>query len=174
MGLFAEMQPIYAAHGIPIFPVMTAGGAKRPAIKGYLKVGPTVSEQLALRFPNVDALGFALGKRSKIAVLDVDSRDERVLADALSKHGDTPIIVRSGSGNYQAWYTHNGETRRIRPFAEKPIDILGGGFVVAPPSMGAIGRYEFIAGGLDDLDRLPKMRGLTADSLLRPDAGAAL
>ena len=55
-------------------------------------------------------------------------------------------------------YRHNGETRRIRPVPGLPIDILGGGFAVAPPSMGARGRYQFLQGSLADLDRLPRLR----------------
>ena len=96
-----------------------------------------------------------------------NSTDERTLADALDRHGPTPIIVRSGSGNHQAWYRWNGEKRRIRPDRDRPIDILGYGFVVAPPSHGTKSNYKFIQGGLDDLDHLPVLRGIkTATSLL--------
>lgn len=41
-----------------------------------------------------------------------------------------------------------------------PIDILGGGYVVAPPSRVGAGRYEFIQGSLDDLGSLPVMHNL--------------
>lgn len=166
MSAFADWQPRYAEHGVATFPVTMAGGEKRPAVKGYLKLGADVSRQLVMRFPDADALGFALGSRSRVTVLDVDSPDERVLADALGRHGDTPIIVRSGSGNFQGWFRHNGEGRKIRPFAKEPIDILGGGFVVAPPSRASRGRYEFITGGLDDLDSLPVLAGLPSDIVL--------
>jgi hypothetical protein len=82
---------------------------------------------LALRFPVNDAFGFALGRRTRITVLDIDSPDERVLSDALAKHGCSPFIVRSGSGNWQAWYRHGGEGRHVRPWGgEPPIDVLGG------------------------------------------------
>jgi len=69
----------------------------------------------------------------------VDTPDERVLADALGRHGPTPLVIRSGSGNWQAWYRNGGEPRRVRPWADKPIDILGDGFTVAPPSRGVQG-----------------------------------
>lgn len=153
-GAFAEWQPRYAEHNVATFPVTEN---KIPAVKGYLKIGLRASEQLALRFPANDAFGFAC-RRNRITVLDVDAPDERLLADALDQHGHTPFIVRSGSGNFQAWYRHNGEKRRVRPDPEKPIDILGDGFVVAPPSVGSNGRYEIIQGTLEDLDRLPTMR----------------
>jgi hypothetical protein len=159
LGPFAAWQPRYAAHGIATFPVLD----KRPAVNGYLKLGVEVSRRLAEKFADSDGIGFALGRRSMITVLDVDTQDKRVLAAALDRHGHTPIIVRSGSGNHQGWYRWNGERRVIRPEPDKPIDILGGGFVVAPPSRGARSNYQFIDGSLDDLNRLPIMRGLPAN-----------
>lgn len=155
-GLFACWQPRYAEHRVPTFPVDLA--AKRPRVRGYLKIGSSISAQLALRFPDVDAFGFPCGKRSRITVLDVDTTEERVLADALDRHGPTPFIVRTASGKWHGYYRHNGEGRRIRPVARVPIDILGGGYAVAPPSRGARGQYEIVQGRLDDLDRLPVMR----------------
>ena len=49
-----------------------------------------------------------------------------------------------------------------------PIDLLGAGLTIAPPSVVAKGQYEIIQGSLDDLDRLPIMRGLE-DRLYRRD-----
>lgn len=158
-GVFAEWQPVYAEHGIATFPVSIVGKDKRPAVKGYLKLGSKVSGQLPIKFPEHDAIGLAC-RRNRITVLDVDTPDERVLADGLAKHGPTPFIVRSGSGNFQAWYRRNGESRRIRPDPRVPVDVLGDGYVVAPPSRGSRGVYEIIAGKLDDLDCLPAMRPL--------------
>jgi hypothetical protein len=158
MGTFADWQPRYAEAGIATFPVRVDGSSKKPAVKGYLRVGQPGSKQLLLRFGGFDAFGFGLGSRSKITVLDVDSNDEKVLAGALARHGTPPIIVRSGSGNFQAWFKHGGEGRRIRPFPGKPVDILGGGYVVAPPSRGSVAPYTFIQGGLDDIERLPVMK----------------
>ena len=156
MGAFAEWQPQYAAHGIVTFPVVVAGKVKKPAVKGYLKLGKDVSSQLAIRFPEHDGIGLAC-QRNRITVLDVDTSDERELADGLSRHGSTPFIVRSGSGHFQAWYRNGGERRHIRPDPSRPVDILGNGYVVAPPSMGSRGRYQIIQGTMDDLDRLPAM-----------------
>jgi hypothetical protein len=104
------------------------------------------------------------GERSRVTVLDIDTSDERVLADALNRHGPTPIIVRTASGKFHGWYRHNDERRRIRPWGDDlPIDLLGtGGFVIAPPSATQFGCYEFVQGSLDDLARLPRMRGLDA------------
>lgn len=167
---FADWQPLYAARGIPTFPVRADNGNKRPAVKGYLQVGPRRSRVLAEKFPNAPALGLACGEPSKITVLDVDTPDERILADALDRHGHTPFVVRSGRQHFQAWYRHNGERRRAgkaRLWADKPIDVLGAGYVVAPPSRVGTGTYEIIEGRLDDLDRLPVARGLEIASTPR-------
>lgn len=172
MGIFGEFQRAYAARGVATFPVIIEQGEKRPAIKHYSKIGMRGSEQLALRFGDHDALGFMCGQRSGVTVLDVDATDKSVLADALTRHGDTPLVVRSGSGNWQAWFRHNGERRMIRPWADRPIDVLGGGYVVAPPSRGARGHYEIIRGSLDDLERLPCIRGLPRAAEKPPRTGA--
>jgi hypothetical protein len=101
------------------------------------------------------------GPRSRVTVLDIDAPDERLLADALDRHGNTPFIVQTASGKYHVYYKHNGERRRIRPWPDRPIDLLGAnGFVVAPPSLTARGAYTIIEGKLDDLDRLPPIRGI--------------
>lgn len=146
---FARWQPEYSRAGVACFPVTPD---KTPAIRNYLKIGHPGSAQLVRRFGDAEAFGFALGRRSGLTILDIDTPDERVLADALDRHGSTPIVVRSASGNWQAWYRHDGERRLIRPDPERPIDILGGGFVVAPPSRVTKGEYGFVQGGLEDFD----------------------
>jgi hypothetical protein len=145
---------------------------KTPAVRGYLKIGLSASEQFAIKFPAADSFGLAC-KRSKITVVDVDTPDERMLADALSEFGPSPFIVQSGSGNWQAWYRHRGEGRRVRPDPARPIDILGDGFVVAPPSETTNGRYTLVEGSLDDLDQLPAMRRPAVAPLTTPAASRA-
>jgi Bifunctional DNA primase/polymerase, N-terminal len=159
-GIFAAWQPAYAARNIPTFPVLISAETKRPAVRGYLKLGLDYSRQLATRFPANDAFGFAPGRRSKITVLDIDSSDERVRDHAFARHGEPAILVRTLSGHWHGWFKYAGEGRRIRPWPQHPVDVLGGGYVVAPPSRGAAGSYEFIVGGLDDLDRLTTLRSL--------------
>ena len=157
-GVFQTFQPQYAAHRIATFPVVD----KRPAVRGYPRIGLRASAELASKFVDAPALGFMCGRRSRVTVLDIDTCDERLLADALSRHGPTPIIVRTASGKWHAWYRHSNERRRIRPWGDDlPIDLLGsGGFVIAPPSTTGRGSYEFIHGGLHDVTKLPRMRGL--------------
>jgi hypothetical protein len=151
---FPNWQADYAAHGVATFPV---DANKRPMVSRYNKFGLVGSSKIAGKFANAPAIGFMCGKRSGVTVLDVDTKDERVLADAVDRHGKTPVIARSGSGHFQAWYRHTGERRLIRPRRDVPIDILGGGFVVAPPSRIAKGSYQFIQGSLDDLESLPTL-----------------
>ena len=133
---------------------------KKPRTKGYLKVGRVGSHQLALKFPAATAIGFALGKRTRITVLDVDTTCERTRDNAFARHGEPAIVVRTLRGHWQGWYRHNGEGRQIRPWSGQPIDLLGAGFVVAPPSQGPHGRYAFVQGGLDDLARLSPLKGI--------------
>jgi len=163
-GTFAEWQPKYAACGISTFPVR----GKVPAVRGYLRIGADLSRELAIRCADASAFGIAL-RRARLVVVDVDTPDERVLANALDRHGPTPFVVRSGSGNFQAWYRRRQEGRRIRPDPTVPVDILGDGFVVAPPSMGARGQYRIIEGTLADLAGLPVLRNAPV-AIQREDA----
>jgi hypothetical protein len=165
--VFRDWQPQYAAHGIATFPVRI-GDHKVPAIKGWQQIGLRGSAKLAQTMADADAFGFCPGKRSGLTILDVDDSDQRTLAEALDGHGSTPLIVRSGSGKFHAWYRWNGEKRLIRPYPDKPIDILGAGFVVAPPSKGTRSNYEFIEGGLDDLIHLPSLRNPTPSTDRQP------
>jgi hypothetical protein len=162
---FALWQPTYAERGIATFPVevviVDGKPVKKPMIRGYSNVGLPGSRALVTKFADVGLFGFMCGPRSKLTVLDVDSTSEAVLGHAIARHGITPIVVRTASGKYHAYYRHNGERRRIRPFPGLPIDILGaGGFAVAVPSETASGHYEFIECSLDDLDQLPVMQPL--------------
>jgi hypothetical protein len=171
---FLNWQPLYAAHDIPTFPVQIEPDRKKPMVARYCRFGIPASAEISRKYPDATAFGFMVGKRTGLTVLDIDTKDAGVLADALNLHGQTPIVIRSGSGHHQAWYKHNGEGRQIRPFGpDYPIDILGGGFVVAPPSRGGEGNYRFIQGGLDDIDRLPVMRNIHLDissSPISPDS----
>ena len=85
--------------------------------------------------------------------------------------GSSPVITRTASGKFHAYYRHNGEGRKIRGvMVGRDVDVLGGGMAIAPPSEGQKGRYEFIQGGLADFSNLPVMRGIAADILVSPGA----
>jgi hypothetical protein len=173
---FAFWQPTYAKHRIATFPVRAD---KKPAISHYQKVGLRGSQQLAFKFAAANAFAFMCGPRSRITVLDVDTTDERVLADALDRHGRTPVVVHTASSKWHAYYRHNGERRRIRPWPDLAIDLLGAnGFVIAPPSQTESGCYQFTEGSLDDLDRLPIMCAVENDNrppaMAQPDSASPL
>jgi hypothetical protein len=166
-GLFPQFQPAWAAHNIATFPikieVIDGKLEKKPAVKNYGRMGLPASADLARkpRFANHDALAFIAGQRSRITVLDVDTTDEKILIDALDRHGRSPLIVRTASGKYHCYYRHAGERRMVRPWKSLPIDILGGGMAVAPPSMLKSGEsYQIIEGSLADIERLPPILGL--------------
>jgi hypothetical protein len=153
MSTFVTFQPIYAAHGIATVPVDAVN--KRPLVKAPQRIEIRDSARLALKFRHA-GVGFWAGKRNGITVLDVDA-GETELADAMARWGESPLVVRSPSGGFHAYYKHNGEARAIR-IESKPWDILGSGLVIAPPSRRADSScYEIIQGSLDDLDRLPVM-----------------
>jgi hypothetical protein len=172
-GIFSKWQPRYAEHGIATFPVRIEGKDKRPMNQGYQRTGLRGSAELGKKFTDAQALGIILGARNNIELVDIDTKDERALADALSTYGDTPIISRTASGGgYHAWYRYSdgawkphGKSRRaIRPDRTKPFDFLATGMAVVPPSVGPLGRYEFIRGGLDDVGALkPLARPVPAE-----------
>src|SRR5262249_35984963 len=137
----------------PTFPVNN----KKPAVKRFLE---RKHERWWLdKFGHCNGIGFANGELSGLFVVDLDSTEPAIVREGFRLFGETPIIIQSGSGKFQAWYkwTPQCPPRRIRPLGnDLPIDLLGkGGFTVAPPSAGRIRDYGFIAGGLADLGRLP-------------------
>jgi hypothetical protein len=152
---FALWQSHYAEHAIATIP---CDQSKRPLVKNPEKFGRSASAEIAAKFSAASAFGYYAGTRNGISVPDVDTTDEKVLATALGRHGASPIIVRTGSGKFHALYRHNGERRSIRAWDGLPIDLLGAGLCIAPPSVVTKGRYEIVEGHLDDLDRLPIMR----------------
>src|SRR5262245_57017278 len=111
-GIFGEWQSQYANYGIATYPVEFIAKSegkfdKKPAVSAYDRIGLRYSGQLATSFSSANGLAFQAGARSRISVLDIDSNSENVLADALDQHGQSPIVIRTASGNHQAWYKHN-------------------------------------------------------------------
>src|SRR5438477_2709408 len=155
MGTFAEWQPRYAERGVATFPVSITADQKKPRTAGYLRTGLGGSALLAIKFAEAQAFGFACGPQNRLTIVDMDDSDERIIDEAERLFGVSPLLWRTGGGKYAAAYRFNGERRRIRPIRSLPTDLLGGGFVVAPPSAGAKQPYEIIRGTLADLDCLP-------------------
>jgi hypothetical protein len=170
-GIFAQWQPEYAARGLATFPHDASNVDRRkPTVSNYRTMGLPASRQMALRFPNADGFAFMAGARNRITVLDIDARGaeaDRVLADAMRRYGQARVVVRTGRDGRHAYYRNAGEPRKIRPDLATPIDLLGDGPVVLPPSKGSQFAYEIIHGTLDDLAALTPLR---RDGAI-PDAG---
>lgn len=163
MSIFQQWQPKFAEFGIPTFPM--DGSSKKPRVSHYQKIGGKASSSLVNKFSTATAIGFVAGKKSRLTILDIDKPCEKLLADCLSLHGQSPLIARTASGKYHIYYAYNGEKRSIRPFhdetgADLPIDVLGDGIAIAPPSMSKGNAYEFIEGDLYSVPTLQPMIGL--------------
>lgn len=161
-GLFHSWQPEYEAAGIAAIPADAT--KKTPSVTNYLKMGIPAARNLAQKYPDFEALGFAPGERSGVVVLDLDEPGEQIVAEAFDQFGPSPVLVQTASGKHHAWYKWNGERRKIgKVMPGRKADILGGGFVLAPPSRTALGQYRFIQGSLADVGSLPIMRSILPD-----------
>jgi hypothetical protein len=177
MGVFTEWQGKYAAAGIATVPI----DPETKLFRGpWNKIGFPASTALTrkTKYQDCNGIGFACGPRSGITDVDVDAPDPELLQETLRRHGESPIVIQTASGKFHIWYRHNGERRSVRKLAslswgrDVPIDILGGGLSVAPPTTNSKGQYRFVRGSLEDVQHLPTLRGLdttTADLVLPDD-----
>ena len=171
-AIFGHHAPVYADAGLPTFPVDTR--AKRPRVKRWQ--GTTLRHSRAwARSPELgaaDGLGLLMGKPSGIVEIDVDAVGTAWLGAAVDRFGDTPAVIQTASQKHKLWYRHNGEGRHIRPLTGWPIDALGDGYSICPPServdLGT--SYRFLHGSLADVGCLPKIREGAFD--LRPTRAA--
>jgi len=116
---------------------------------------------MMLRFPDAPGIAAMAGARNRLTVIDIDEHGpagERLLADVQRQFGNSRFIVRTGSGGFHCYHRHAGEGRKIRPDPRRPIDLIGGGPIVLPPSRGFRGNYEIIHGHVDDLAVLDPIR----------------
>jgi hypothetical protein len=158
VGIFREWQPKYAARDIPTVPVRDD---KRPATRGYHRVGPRGSADLASRpqFRRTNVFGYVAGPRSGITAVDVDSKDPELLVDVRKRFGETPVEIETSRG-WHLLYRYNGERRMIKPDPAVPIDIIGSGLLIAPPSRIGKSEYKLARGTLDDLKDLPPIHAV--------------
>ncbi|MEM9059017.1 MAG: bifunctional DNA primase/polymerase [Pseudomonadota bacterium] len=170
MGIFAQHAPSYLEAGLPAFPVETR--TKKPRVKNWQRAGRPATAAWIDRFGYADGLGICVGQSTGIVEVDVDLAGDAVLAAAMERFGDTPISLRTASGKSKLWYRHNGEGRHIRVPGNLPIDVLGEGFTIAPPSRRAdLGTsYRFLTGGLDLIGELPGIRADALDAIGRKRA----
>jgi Bifunctional DNA primase/polymerase, N-terminal len=160
MAAFADAAPAWAAAGIVPLPVYPDG--KKTMVKQPEAFGRPAAMGLAAK-PRYAAanLGFMCGSHNRLTVVDIDSPADTELEHALETYGDSPIIVSTPRGGRHVYYAHNDEPRSVRPDKRHPIDMLGGGLCVAPPSVRPSGAsYTWLRGGLADIanGNLPKIR----------------
>lgn len=155
MGVFSEHAAEYAAHGLRVFPASVTGDdggwQKKPCIKNWRKAATTRPANLAGRFPNA-----AIGILNDNAVTIVDLDEPGLIDWAITRFGETPVVIETPRGGHHLWYKHNGE-RRQTGIEGRKVDILGtGGYSIAPPSQRPDGRsWSFMRGSPADIENLP-------------------
>jgi Bifunctional DNA primase/polymerase, N-terminal/Primase C terminal 1 (PriCT-1) len=175
MAAFTDAASAWAAAGIVPLPVYPDG--KKTMVKQPGAFGRPAAMGLAAK-PRYAAanLGFFCGSHNRLTVVDIDSPADAELQHALTTYGESPIIVQTPSGGRHVYYAHNDEPRSVRLDKRHPIDMLGGGLVVAPPSVRPSGAsYDWLRGGLADIanGNLPKIRrgALRDNPRVKPLAG---
>jgi P4 family phage/plasmid primase-like protien len=107
----------------------------------YLERRATVEE---LRAWSWSGVGIVTGRVSGVLVLDVDGPDGEA---ELRNHGHPPTpMVRTASGGLHLYFRHPEHDVRTGIRVAPGLDVkASGGYVVAPPSVGANGRpYEWV------------------------------
>ena len=109
-GIFAGAQLFTQNTASPRFPLVAIRNLLSNATRGSAALAVHSSRRIGA----ASGLGFMTNARNRITLLDYDARDERGFADALARHGNTPLKVRTASGKFHAYYQHKGERRFIR------------------------------------------------------------
>lgn len=152
--VYADYAPLYAEYGLRVVPTGHDNG-KKPLIRSWATLGKRAMRRLAKQYPDAN-LGVIDGDNGGIVVVDVD--DAKLIDEAITHFGRTPLISETPSGGYHLWYRSSGERRQIK-VGGKAIDLCGvGGFHLAPPSVHPDdGEYEFVEGDLTLIPNLPTL-----------------
>lgn len=132
-----ESAILYASRGWPVFPLVP--GTKTPATPHGFRDATTdvdITRERWASLPNAN-IGIATGHR--FDVLDVDQIGYR--EDSLDAFGLGPTVV-TPSGGFHVYFLPWGRNR-VRFAAGADWRGLGG-YVVAPPSRSARGRWEWV------------------------------
>jgi hypothetical protein len=191
-----EAALAYAARGWPVFPLhdVTAGkcscgrdcghsAGKHPRTPHGVKDATTDPAQIRAwwdRWPRAN-IGLATGAASGVAAIDIDPRNggDFTVEDLEAEHGKFPPTAESltGGGGRHLLYQHPGAALRCGADALGPgVDLKAdGGYIVAPPSLHASGRYyEWEASSHPDdcpLAPLPAWIPLEDDTEEDPETG---
>ncbi len=132
----------YGGYGWCPIPIKSA--SKQPALAQlapYLDRPATAQERASWSWPGV---GIVTGPLSGVLILDVDGPEG---AAELQKHGHpaTPM-VRTASGGAHLYFKHPDHAVKTGIRVAPGLDVkASGGYVVAPPSVGANGNpYEWV------------------------------
>jgi P4 family phage/plasmid primase-like protien len=151
----------YAQLGLPVFPCKRK--TKSPLVKKGFKAATLNEEQIKdwwAQWPNA-MIGVPTGPSSGIDVIDIDVKPQEFIdgfAFLRQWESMSPLIVRTPSGGAHIWFKSDGKVRNSTDRLAPGIDTRGdGGYVIVPPSRKNIDRagYEFLRGGIDELDKLP-------------------
>lgn len=143
-----------AKAGLPVFPARANN--KRPHVKDWPNIATTDADQLARwwrKWP--DAMpALPTGKRSGVAVLDVDMKDGKDGMATLRSLGfdpDTmsPAMIETPSGGQHIYFRHSEGLGSNAGQIGPGVDVrAGGGFVVAPGAINGKGAYGTLGGSL--------------------------
>lgn len=148
MSGLGRAAQVYALHDLPVFPVEPRG--KRPLVEHGLHDASTNSGVIACwwsRWPAAN-IGLPTGAVSGLVVIDVDSEEGYEALLGLQRSHGAPLRttwVRTPREGWHGYLLHHGEHVPNSAGKLAPgLDIRGdGGYVVAPPSVGANGaRYR--------------------------------
>lgn len=150
-----EMALTYAAHGWAVFPIHTAvdgvcdcrrtcaSPAKHPrTIAGFkdASTDPDVIKRWFDMWP-IANIGIATGAVSGLTIVDIDPYNggmETVAAKGIVFPGTAQVSTQRG---FHLYYTYRG---KVKGTMGGGIDVKSdGGYVVAPPSVGVHGVYEW-------------------------------
>jgi Bifunctional DNA primase/polymerase, N-terminal/Primase C terminal 2 (PriCT-2)/D5 N terminal like len=150
----------YAQLGLSVFPCKRKD--KAPPVERGFKAATRNEQQIKdwwARWPNA-MIGVPTGSSSGIDVIDIDVKPQEFI-DGFSFlpqwESLSPLIVRTPSGGAHIWFKSDGKVRNSTDRLGPGIDTRGdGGYVIVPPSRNIDGAgYEFLRGGIDELENLP-------------------
>lgn len=161
----------YAEHGWPVFPCEPRG--KRPITRNGLRDASTDRERIQAwwRGDGLANVAVRTGRESGIVVLDVDGDPGSESLYLLEReHDELPptASVQTPSGGCHFYFKHPGvEVRNSAAALGNGLDVRGdGGYVLAPPSVGAnLRRYE-----PDERARLADLPAWLLERLVQPAA----
>lgn len=145
-----------AKRGLPVFP---AGPDKRPLVKDWqarATADPGLIRRWWRKWP--DAMpALPMGRRSGLAVLDVDRKNGKDGMAALRKLGHdpaalSPVIIATPSGGLHAYFRWPEGMGNSPAGMPAGVDVrAAGGYVIAPGARGPKGRYRAKGDDLVDL-----------------------